>query len=286
MKIEAINAALDFYNISNEDYRQKCYECVESINYRKQKDIIDKICHILYDEKIASKRVQVKQIENLLQIPIHPFVTSIVVLLGYTIHENNFRNYKFNQYQIDMHKRRVREKLTTDIYERGYDGIRVGEVVFAASFINVNVIEIGRLQFEFAKLNPITNDIEDCIKIHIPRGEKLDIELVKKSISESKELINKYFGLSYYKYYCKSWLLSKQIKDIVDETSNIYKFQNLFDIIEGNECTDDILYFVYNMQDCKNYNDLPENTSLQMKVKNKLLNNTTFTLGIGTIKSQ
>ena len=284
MEIDSIIDALDFYNISNKHYRQKCFECVDSINNRKQNYIVDKIYHILYNEKIDSKKEQIKQIENLLQIEIHPFVTSILVLLGYNIHKNNFIKYNFDTHQMYLHKKRVKERLLADIYERGYEGIRISEMVFAICFINVKLIEVGRLQFEYTKYNPITNAREDCIKIHIPKGEKLNIENVIKSISNSKEVIKKCFGLNCYKYYCKSWLLSLQIRQIMDKNSNINKFQNLFNIIEGNNCIEDILNFVYNMQECNDYNNLPENTRLQREIKNSLLNKVTFKLGIGTLK--
>lgn len=284
MKIDSIIDALDFYSINNTDYRQKCYECVDSINNKNQNYIVDKIYNILYFEKIDSKKEQIKLIENLLQTKIHPFVTNILVLLGYNIHKNNFIKYNLDSSQIYLHKKRVKERLLADIYERGYEGLRIDEMVFTSCFINIKLIEVGRLQFEYAKINPINNVKEDCIKIHIPKGDKLNIEDVIKSINNSRRLIKRSFDLDYYEYYCKSWLLSKQIKQLIDSTSNIYKFQNLFNIIEGKSCLEDILNFVFNIQECKDFNDLPENTHLQIKIKESLLNNETFKLGIGTLK--
>ena len=43
---------------------------------------------------------------------------------------------------------------------------------------------------------------------------------------------------------------------MLDENSNIAKFYKMFDVTEGEECTGDILNFVYNINKCDNYNNL------------------------------
>ena len=55
------------------------------------------------------------------------------------------------------------------------------------------MIEVGRLQYE---------RYENYIKIHIPSGEKLEIEKVLNSIKDSKEEIEKYFNLESPEYRC------------------------------------------------------------------------------------
>ncbi len=74
---------------------------------------------------------------------------------------------------------------------------------------------------------------ENHIKIHIPSGDKLEIEKVFNSIKESKLEIEKYFDLKDPEYHCDSWLLSNQINDIIDSNSNIAKFYNLFEVQDG-----------------------------------------------------
>ena len=71
---------------------------------------------------------------------------------------------------------------------------------------------------------------------------------------------------------------------MLDKNTNISKFYHLFQVIDGEDCIKDILNFVYNVEKCENYKDLPEITTLQRKVKEKLLKNETFYLGIGTLK--
>lgn len=122
------------------------------------------------------------------------------------------------------------------------------------------------------------------IKIHIPAGNKLDIKLVNESIKKSKQLLPKIFNITNIEYLCDSWLLSNQLNEIIDYNSNIHQFYGLFDVIDGENCIDDILNFVYILRDCKNYNTLQENTNLQKLIKQSLLNNKVFKLGIGKLK--
>lgn len=93
--------------------------------------------------------------------------------------------------------------------------------------------------------------------------------------------IKKYFHLDNKQYICNSWLLSKQLAAILDNESNIRKFQSLFEIKAGEDCTGDILNFVYNLRTCEDYEQLPENTSLQRKIKVELKQGRIFRLGCG-----
>lgn len=214
----------------------------------------------------------------------HSYITNILLLLGYNTHLNNMKKYRLDEEQCKMHKKRVKDCLINDIFERKYDGIRISQMLWGVYFVNVKLLEVGRLQYECCKCNPMTKKEELCIKIHIPSGKKLDIKEVKNSLNKSNELIDKYFRLDNPKYYCESWLLSNQVRYMLDDNSNISKFHDLFDIIEGEGCIDDILNFVYNIKECYNYTNLEENTSLQRKIKEFLLEGKKIYLGIGTLR--
>lgn len=58
----------------------------------------------------------------------------------------------------------------------------------------------------------------------------------------------------------------------------------MFDIIEGENCIDDILNFVYNIDNFTSYNELPEDTSLQKNIKEYLLSGQIIKISIGTLK--
>lgn len=81
-----------------------------------------------------------------------------------------------------------------------------------------------------------------------------------------------------------SWLLSKELHEIVSETSNIYKYYNLFDTIPSSSAESDILNFVFGSRDITEYTNLLENTSLQRKLKELLISNKEINLGIGKVK--
>lgn len=284
---EELDQALKFYEIDDVAYANKCYRCLEFLNNNKEfKNEADKVYSILYgdtENKIADLW-KFKDIKELFGEESNPYITNILVLSGYKTHLNNMKKFNLDSEQCKIHKIRVKETLTNDIYQRNYDGIRISQMIWGAYFINLKLIEVGRLQYEKSILNPITKQKENCIKIHIPRGNSLDNQLVKKSIEESKTLIEKYFKLKDYKYYCNSWLLSKQIQELLDENSNIAKFYKMFEVTEGEECTADILNFVYNVRKCDNYNNLEENTSLQRNVKKLLKDEITIKTGIGILK--
>lgn len=207
----------------------------------------------------------------------NPFVTSVLVLLGYKLHEKNMINKNYSNIQEELYKKRVTEALVNDIYVRELESIRISQMIWSAYFINTKLIEVGRLQYE---------KCENHIKIHIPSGDKLEIEKVLKSIKKSKEEIEKYFDLKNPEYLCDSWLLSNQINSIIDSNSNIGKFYNLFEVQDGTDAKKDILNFVFNIQECDNYNNLLEDTSLQKLLKKQLIENKSIKIGCGKLKKR
>ena len=104
------------------------------------------------------------------------------------------------------------------------------------------------------------------------------------SIKNTKKEKKKYFNIENYEYYCESWLLSKEITKLLENNSNIAKFQQLFDITEGKDAIKDILNFVFDLQQIDSYYDLPEGTSLQSKIKDLLINEKEIHIGIGKLK--
>lgn len=207
---------------------------------------------------------------------VNPFITNILLLLGFEYHIKNIKKYDFDDEQIKKQKQRIKECLLNDIVNKHYDGIRISQMLWGTYFINGRLIECGRLQFE-----PTSND---KVKIHIPAGNKLDIKDVKDSIENSRKLIKKYYNIENPKYICESWLLSKEISEMLDENSNIRKFQELFDIQSSENGIDDVLNFVFNLKKCDNYNELSEVTRLQKNIKEFLKSNKTIYDGYGELK--
>ena len=280
MKIELsmIDNALKYYQINDTNYKNKCYRCIKDINEIKEFNIkAEKIYNILYNDK-SFKIELLWQKQNMFELfgqQHNPYITNILVLLGYEIHHKNMKIKNYNNEQKELYKKRVKEALTNDIFNRKLEGIRISQMIWAVYFINTKLIEVGRLQYE---------KCENYIKIHIPSGDKLQIDMVLDSINKSKQEIEKYFNVKNPEYRCDSWLLSNQINDIIDKNSNIAKFYNLFEVKDGSDATKDILNYVFNVQDSSNYNDLVEDTSLQKLLKQQLIKNKEMKIGLGKLK--
>lgn len=283
-----IDEALDFYNINDSEYKEKCYKCIYELEENKEyQDKVNEVYKILFIDKTDKIRSlwNLKKTSDLFGNFNNPFITNVLLLSGYKIHQNNIEKYCLDEEQIKIHKDRVKESLLNDIKVRKYDGIRVSQMLWGAYFINIRIIEVGRLQYEFIRFNPLNEkEYKECIKIHIPSGEKLLEEQVMESIIKSKGEILKYFNLENPDYYCSSWLLSPTINKVLDKNSNIAKFYNMFNIVGEEDGLDDILNFVFNVKECNDYTDLKESTSLQIKLKEMLLRNEKLTIGVGILK--
>ena len=277
-----IDEAFDFYNIDNK-YKKICYDCAEEINNSDiYTEAFNKVYKRLYYNDFSDIRElwNIKNINELFTSNVNPFITNVMILLGYEFHLYNIKKYNLDEQQIIIHKKRVKECFENDLVNRGYKGIRISQMLWAIYFIRVRIIEVGRLQYQYS----VTDDNKQVIKIHIPRGNKLDISSVRKSIDDSKQEIEKIFKVSNCEYICNSWLLSNQIHELVDKDTNIYKFQELFNVEDGENCINDILNFVYEIEKCDDYSLLSEHTKLQKIVKEQLLSGKEFYLGLGVLK--
>lgn len=282
MDCEWIEKAFEFYNI-NKEYIDKCYKCMQKIvNNKEYLDKFQKVRHILYEANF--QRIKdlwsIKDKDELFWKNVDSFITNLMILSGYEYHKVNINNHKLNKEQIIIHKRIVKECFENDLIYRKYNGVRISQMLWATYFIRVRIIEIGRLQYEYEN----TENNISIIKIHIPKGQKLDFTEVKKSIEKSKSELEQIFKLNEMKYICNSWLLSNQIYNMLDKSSNISLFHNLFVVEDGENCIDDILNFVYEINECDDYNQLSEKTSLQKKIKERLLKDKKIYLGLGILK--
>ncbi len=279
LEYEDINSAIDYYGIDKKKYKEECYSCIDKINGNV--NILDKvndIYNLLYIDKSDEykKLWKIKKISEIFGQEYPKFITNVLLLLGYKFHIENIEKMKLNEEQLKIQKQRVKECFENDIINKNYEEIRISQMLWGTYFINCRIIEVGRLQFE-----PTDNNI---IKIHIPSGEKLEIEKVVKSVEDSRILLKKYYNIENPQYICESWLLSEKIVQLLDENSNIIKFQELFDIKQDKNGIDDILNFVFSLRECDNYTKLQEDTTLQKRIKEFLINGGTIYNGYGVLK--
>ena len=277
-----IDNAFEYYGLEDK-YKTRCYECANSINSNRLfLNSFNKVYNFLNSADFLEIKElwKYKEVSKLFCNHIDPFVTNLIILLSYKTSNENINKYKLDQEQININKNRIKECFIKDLEERNYNSVRISEMLWAYYFARVKIIEVGRLQYEVLE----TNADDSIIKIHIPGGCKLKYEEVIKSINDSKQKLIDIYKIDKPCYKCDSWLLSNKLNKLIDKNTNIYKFYDLFDVLDGEECTYDILDFVFKLKKCDNYNELSEKTSLQKMIKNELINGTIFNIGMGILK--
>lgn len=275
---EIVDEAFEFYEIDAK-YKEKSYETLEEISKNKSfTESFNKAFKMLYKDEFSNIKDlwNIKDKNIFFCDSINPFITNLMILSGYKIHKNNMKKYMLDDEQINIHKKRVKECFENDLIIRDVNSIRISQMLWATYFIRLRIIEIGSLQFEYEN--------DKTIKIHIPKNTDFRISKVKESIEESKIRIKEIYNMDNFIYRCNSWLLSNQLHNIIDNNSNISKFYNLFNVSNGDNCISDILNFVYNLDACDNYLNLEENTTLQRIIKQELIKENIFYLGMGILK--
>lgn len=145
--------------------------------------------------------------------------------------------------------------------------------------VSGKLFRIGQLEYELTTL-----DGSPIVSLHIPTDVDLRPEVlrpsVKAGLAELYRLFPEYEGKA---VYCHSWLLSPLLKELLPETSNILRFQELFDMEpEGIPGTGVLLWVFKNPKLPRE--EYPENTSLQRKLKQFFLNDGQFLDGKGYLR--
>lgn len=145
--------------------------------------------------------------------------------------------------------------------------------------IAMKLFRIGELEYEL-----LCWEGKKVISIHIPSDAKISDDNCTQSLSRARAFADRYF--EDYKnadFICHSWLLSPALKQLLPETSNIIKFQQRFDIKSVDEDAMDFIGWVFKTTD-PTLETLPENTSLQRRMKQYLLDGGKVGAALGVIK--
>ena len=180
-----IDEAFDFYNI-DKSYKEKCYRCAIELNKNESyKKSFKNIYEVLYcnDFSRIKELWKIKYIDELFGNNVNPFVTNLMIIMGYETHKKKMIKYKLDEKQVEIHNLRVKECFENDLIYIKYNSVRISQMLWAVYFIRVRILEVGRLQYEY---DGIEKNIA-VIKIHIPKGKKLDLIEVKDSIKYSKK---------------------------------------------------------------------------------------------------
>ena len=170
------------------------------------------------------------------------------------------------------------------------DELYLGECAWLKNHLSMKLFKLGRLQFCMGKAECDISHFniskgDNVLEIHIPAVGPLTMEECERSIEYAKEFFSEYFPEFEYKCFtCHSWLLDKSLSAFLEPTSNILKFQNMFEEIKTEE-SDAILKYVFtwNINRRKLISENPS-SSFAAKVKEHALADGKFYETLGILK--
>ncbi len=153
--------------------------------------------------------------------------------------------------------------------------------------ISMRLFRIGVLEYELLKKEGIKR-----ISIHIPSDAELKKAQVDVSFREAKSFLHQFYpAYETVVFFCESWLLSPILEKLLSKESNILSFQQRFEITKVYPEPKDFLEWLFQCSDAVTYGEqaivyeqLPENTSLQRKAKQWLLQGGTIGVAYGELK--
>ncbi|MDO4793948.1 MAG: hypothetical protein Q3993_07160 [Filifactor alocis] len=181
-------------------------------------------------------------------------------------------------------------EIWAEDYEKksGLRGIEDRHKTWIEDILELRVIKLGRLQFEYMDEDratrfgplPISSDTL-CINVHIREGEKLSEELCEDSYRRAWNFyLSQGHVFSCLIFVCDSWLVNPKLETLLNEDSNILKFQRKYHFLSENLESRQMEERVFGTlsEDPSTY---PERTSLQRALKNQLKSGRKFGMAKG-----
>ena len=152
-------------------------------------------------------------------------------------------------------------------------------------FYDLTRFKIGRLEYETYKLKYDYKGYksgDEAINIHIPEDGALDRARVLSSYADAAKFYADKAKDNTLVLICSSWLLSKELRDMLPKNSNIRAFSEDFDILNyRREKGFPDGWRVFGNDMSENADELPANTSLQRLYRKYLKTHKTTTVGYG-----
>lgn len=132
--------------------------------------------------------------------------------------------------------------------------------------VGCHLFRIGQLEYEIVPLKDGT-----AVELHIPSGADFSPEQVDRSLELAERFFQEHYPqLAQAEYRCHSWLLDSQLRDMLDERSNIRRFQTRFEILDQGGVDTEFIQWLFQTKST-HISALPEDTSLQRNMKRHLL---------------
>lgn len=160
----------------------------------------------------------------------------------------------------------------------GGPGLADEEGCFEADFIETENEFIGyraidgyaskeRKVYSKSEWSMVLKKGNDAVYVHMPIGADISKEAVKRSISEAMRIIKaRYPERNDSYFYTRTWLLSPNLAEHLNATSKILEFSNIFEKYPTPTDGRELMGYLF-PANIENYEQLPEDTSLQRKIK-------------------
>ena len=150
---------------------------------------------------------------------------------------------------------------------------------------------LGRLQFE-PYFVPETLESEEIklskgelvIKFHIPSAGPLKMEDCEEAFQKAVEFYGHLFPTGEVTFYCESWLLAPEHKNMLPPQSNIRKFMDFFTIFPTGKSMAGNLWRIFGKDVKPEDTNLPTDTSLRRIYADTLARGECPTVGIGAFR--
>lgn len=147
----------------------------------------------------------------------------------------------------------------------------------------MRLFRIGELEYELRE----TKDQGKVVRLHIPTNCDFRMSQVAASYRDAKGFLAKYYpDYLDVPMMCGSWLLAPALREVLPKVSNIVRFQDLFELISVDEDSCEFMQWLYGDEELPVDEHLPEKTSLQRKIKQRLLYGGKVGTALGVLKEE
>ncbi len=281
---------LNKYEYAKEDieYLISCYDKIQ--NNTTAKECFDKALK-LYDENINCEYGDIIGLADdaAKEVYLYEYTAELLIFLLFTKKlKERYDEKGISEEIFETTVKDFRYQMQGCKQKRGIVGTECAD--WCMGFIQMTRFGLGRFFYEIIKFgrdykcgDKVLTPETKVLNVHIPAsGEPMSEELAKESFKMAKEFYKEEIGEPF-ACMCNSWLLYPEHEQMLDKSSNIYRFMKMFDCIDYGFEKDnhDISRIFGTLEKRPEY--LPEKTSLQRAYKKHLLLGGKTGYGVGVL---
>lgn len=290
------DAIMDYYRFPEEFYRDRLHR---ELAVFAEDETLNRICWLIHYILLYGSNEDILNVWTWSKTPFaehgSPTLCVVALLAGQAFHAQTIAQCGYDEWQAEYSRNSVRNCWIGQ-RARGVDGVSFNLMVWGAYYVRGYLVRLGRLNYEFGlkqkhEYAQRFGDDAAYIYLHIPTADNgLQDDEVAESLRMAREKLDIYFPETAGKkkiFAVRTWLLGPELREMLKPDSNIIKFQDRFEITDFYEGTYSYVSNVFKINtplDQIDFNTLPEDTSLQRAIKERLLRGERFRNGVGYIK--